>query len=80
MTIEQLRRFHEARPFTPFKLHLADGREVVVEHPEFMLRMPSGRTIEVAKQDDSVEVIDLLLVASIETVNGQSAGRRRGKR
>jgi hypothetical protein len=30
MAIEQLRRVYEARPFRPFTIHLADGREILV--------------------------------------------------
>jgi hypothetical protein len=61
MTIEQLRQFHQARPFRPFRIHLADSRHLDVEHPEFLAHTPSGRTVMVAKADETFEVIDLLL-------------------
>ena len=79
MTIEQLRAMHFTRPFQPFRIHLADGRQVDVEHPEFLAHTPSGRTIMVAKPDETFEVIDLLLVTSLERINGRTrpAGRRR---
>jgi len=40
---------------------LADSRHLDVEHPEFLAHTPSGRTVMVAKADETFEVIDLLL-------------------
>ena len=76
MTIEQVRRLYDARPFKPFVIHLADGRRIRVEHPEFMASAPSGRTIIVYQPDDSFNVIDLLLVTDLE-VKSNGAVRKR---
>ena len=65
MTIEQVRRFHQVRPFQPFILHLADGRSIPVIHNEFLAILPPGRIVVATQLDGSFEVIDLLLVASI---------------
>ena len=65
MTIEQLRAFHQARPFQPFTLHLADGRSVYVMHDEFLAQSQTGRTVSVSQPDGAFEIIDLLFVASI---------------
>ena len=43
MTIEQLRQMHQARPFAPFRVHMADGRHLDVDHPEFLAQTPAGR-------------------------------------
>jgi len=78
MTIEQLRNIHGARPFKPFVLRMADGNEYPVRHPEHLAYFGSGRTIAVATGEDALEVIDLLLVASIHLGNGRKGnGRRR---
>lgn len=80
MTIEQLRAVYHAQPFQPFILHLADGRKIPVDHREFMMTVPSGRTIAVAQPDDAVHIIDLLLVTDLElkpTSNGSKRGRRK---
>lgn len=76
MTIQQLEAMHQARPFCPFRVHLADGRHLDVQHPEFLARSPSGRTVMIAKPDDSFEVVDLMLVTSLEQLNG--ARRQQG--
>jgi hypothetical protein len=78
MTIEQIRKVYEAQPFQPFIIHLADGREVPVRHREFIMAAPSGRTIVVALEDGTFDIIDLLLVTDLEIkpqTNG--AGKRR---
>jgi len=65
MTIEQLRAFHHAMPFEPFTIHLADGRSYDVPHRDFLSHSHSGRTIYVTRPDDSLGIIDLLLVTDL---------------
>lgn len=77
MTVEQLREMAGARPFRPFRLHLADGRSLDVDHPEFLMPSRSGRTIVVSKPTDTFEIVDLLLVTSLEVKNGDVRSRRR---
>jgi hypothetical protein len=77
VTIEQLKTMHQARPFKPFDIFLADGRSISVEHPELLSRSSSGRTIAVAVENDAIEIVDLLLVTSLKPrANGQSRGKR----
>ena len=75
MTIDQFRQLRDAEPFQPFTIHLADGRNVPVHHPEFVAASPSGRTVIVYQPDDSFNIIDLLLVTDLE-VNGNGKRRR----
>ncbi len=66
MTVEQLKAVHSARPFRPFTIHMGDGRSFRVDHPEFLARSPSGRTIIVHQSDDSFSVLDMLLMTELE--------------
>jgi len=66
MTVERFRDALRAQPFRPFTLHLADGREIPVRHPEWALASPSGRTTVVMQPDNSFNIIDLLLVTDLE--------------
>lgn len=66
MTIEKLRAAYQEKPFRPFVLHLADGRAIPVLSPEFILALPSGRTVVVCQPDDTMNIIDLLLVTDLE--------------
>lgn len=66
MTIEQLRNVHQAQPFRPFTIHLGDRRALLVQHPDFLSRSESGRTVIVHGPDESFSVLDLLLVTKLE--------------
>lgn len=79
MNVEQIGRFLKAQPFRPFVIHLADGRDVPVSHREFVMPSLSGRTLSVYPPDDTLNVIDLLLVTDLEVkpTTGAPAWRRR---
>lgn len=80
MTIEQLLSFQNATPFHPYRIHLADGRSLEVRHRDFLARSPGGRTAIVYKPNDMFEVIDWLLVTSLETLNGHTGSKKRTRR
>ena len=71
MTLDTIRYLYEARPFRPFALHLADGRNVAVQHPEVLAFAPAGRTIVVVLPDNGVRIIDLELVTEVEVKPGR---------
>ena len=78
MTIEQLRAFDTAQPFRPFIIHLADGRSIPVNHREFIMAAPGGRTLSIYQPDDTLNVIDLLLVTDLEIrPRANGSGKRR---
>ena len=72
MTTERIRELGNAQPFQPFAIHLADGRSIPVLHREFMMLSPSGRTVVVQQPDDSLNIIDLLLVTDLEVKPARS--------
>jgi hypothetical protein len=74
MTIEQLRAMHQAVPFRPFTIDLADGRHLYVPHREFLSHSPSGRTVIVYGEDESFSIIDLLLVTELKVPDSVQAG------
>ncbi|HET6878996.1 MAG TPA: hypothetical protein VFI31_02505 [Pirellulales bacterium] len=81
MTIQQLRAVYDAQPFRPFNLHVADGRSIRVQHRDFMMTVPRGRTIVVAEPDGRLHILDLLMVTEVELLaapNNGSGKRRRG--
>lgn len=80
VTVEQLRGLSNAQPFRALVLHLADGRTIPVAHREFMASAPSGRTVVIYQPDDTLNIVDLLLVTDVEikpAANG-SGKRRKG--
>lgn len=79
MTIEQLRAVYNAQPFKPFVIHLADGRAIPVMHREFIMSVPSGRTVFVCQPDDTTNIIDLLLITDLELRSTSNGTHKRRK-
>lgn len=79
MTSERVKECLRAEPFRPLRLDLGGGRSVEVRHPEFCVLSPSGRAAVVFGPDDAMEIIDVLMVQSIELLplSGRSNGRRK---
>jgi len=77
MTAGRLRELYAARPFQPFIIHLADGREIPVTHPEWMWILPSGRTVYVTQRDETVNIIDVLLITDIEVRSTRAKAKGR---
>ncbi len=75
MQAKEIQALYRAQPFRPFTLHLADGRQVRVQHPELMALSPTGRGAVVYGRDGALEIIDVMLVTSLETGNGQRRRR-----
>ena len=65
MTIQEIQRLRQDKPFRPFRILTADGRSYDVLHPEFPAQTPSGRIITIGLPDDSTVPLDLLLVTGI---------------
>ena len=72
MKIAELRRAYRAKPFRPFRLHLADGREIPVTHPENMSVGTDGRCIAVYVPREGFEIIDVPLLTAIDFRRKQS--------
>jgi hypothetical protein len=68
MTVEELRKVHQAAPFRPFMIYLADGREFLIPHRDFLSHSPAGRTVIVYNTDDSFDILDLLLVTDLKVL------------
>jgi hypothetical protein len=73
MTTELLQRHIHRTPFVPFTLRLADGQELHVPHPDFVLHVPGTRTAAVGLGDGSIEYVDLLLVVGLITDQAAAA-------
>ena len=66
MNGKTLREYHKARPFNRFIIHLADGRNVPVDHPELMTVAPGGRTAAVYERDGTFHLLHVLLITDLE--------------
>lgn len=78
MTIERQRNVIHRQPFEPVVLPVADAREVIVRHPDFIAVSPGGRTVHVFRSTENAEWFDLRPVTGIEARRGARCnGRRR---
>jgi len=80
MTIQEIQRLRNERPFRPFRILTAVGKAYEVLHPEFMRQTPSGRFITIGLPDDSSVMLDLLLVVGIQRNIKPKANGTRGQR
>jgi hypothetical protein len=74
MRQENLYQTIHAQPFRPFKLVMADGSRIDVPHPEFIAHFQGSRTALVLGQDESVRIVDVALVTTIELGPPVAAG------
>lgn len=79
MQIKEMQKVYRAQPFQPFIIHMADGRGIRGDHPEFMALSPAGRAAVVFDKDGGFEIIDLLLITALEVKNGKSSTKRKRK-
>ena len=77
MRTQEIRALLHARPFVPFAIHLADGRQMEVKHPDFVALAPTGDTIVVFQEDNSFNVVDLALATDAEVRARKVSGRTR---
>jgi hypothetical protein len=66
MRHEELRKLLRAQPFRPLTIHLPEGRRVPIVHHDFAVLSPDGRTLLAYEPDNSFNMIDVMLIASVE--------------
>jgi len=65
MTTQEIQRLLAARPFEPFRVMVADGRQYDVRHPENFALAGNGRLVAIGMEDSFV-TLDLLLATGIQ--------------
>ncbi len=65
MTAEQVLLRKDAAPFVPFEMLLADGRALLIPHPDFLTVAEDEELAHVHELNGEIEMIDLLLDVSI---------------
>jgi hypothetical protein len=63
-----IREVMQSVPFRPFRLRLADGREFLVRHPDFVSIGAAGRWVVHVdpERDNTTTILEPLLIISIE--------------
>ena len=69
-----IRELLAARPFVPFVVHTADGREYKVPTAEHAHVSPRGGRVSIWGDDDTTRILPALLIRSLKV---ESNGRRK---
>ena len=65
MSIDAIKSELHRSPFRPFKLTLADGREVRVPHHEYVMFSPGGGTLWVFSSPEAYTTVETALITQI---------------
>ncbi len=65
MTVKQIVRRQNAVPFVPYRLFLANGRELLIQHPDFLSVSNKEELVTVFDLSGAAEILDLTLVVSL---------------
>jgi len=72
MEVEELKRAKDQRPFLPFLIRMADGREIRVTHPDAVSWGGDQPRVAICSQPDGGwDIIEVALITSL----GMSAPR-----
>ena len=77
MTFDEIRKLYYAAPFRPFEIGLTSGRQVRVNHPEFMALSPDEETVVVYESDGHLTIDVPLVIAVKELKNGARPRKRK---
>jgi hypothetical protein len=69
MTSAQITRTLTTAPFQNFMIHIADGRTILIRHPEVVRLTGGGRLAIVENAEGMDEVIDVLMIVSLRPTN-----------
>ena len=78
MIATELHKLQQANPFTPYRIRLADGKTIRVQHPDFVAISPTGRMATAYSADGEMHIIDIFLVTDL-AVEPLAAARRKRK-
>ena len=76
MTFDEIKKLYYAAPFRPFEI-LTSGRQVRVDHPEFMALSPDEDTVVVYEPDGHLTIDVPLVIAVKELKNGARPRKRK---
>jgi len=71
--LQEIRDLARKAPFSPFEIHLADGRKLKVPHPDFVWLPKPGVFFYFHTDRGASERINPLLIVSVESENGAEA-------
>ena len=71
---DRIRELMHQTPFRPFTLHLADGREFRIDHPDYIFASPQlGLEILVSTEEGRIHYISAMQITSIDLLSSVEA-------
>jgi hypothetical protein len=77
MQAVEIKQLLENAPFEPFTIHMANGRQFIVDHPEIAMFSINKGSLAVAMREGGFAILDLRLATHIEPQRKSSRGRKR---
>jgi hypothetical protein len=63
--LDEIKKVKSQRPFLPFLVRIADGREIRVTHPDGIAWMDDNPRIVICGQPNGWEIVDVGLITSL---------------
>jgi hypothetical protein len=76
VTFDEIKKLYYVAPFRPFEIVLTNGRQVRVDHPEFMAPSPDEDRVVVYEPDGHL-TIDVPLVIAVQELKNGARSRKR---
>jgi len=77
MQAAEIKLLLETTPFEPFTIHMANGRQFLVDHPEVAMFSVNKGSLAVALREGGFAILDLHLATHTEPAKKTSRGRKR---
>ena len=71
----RIRELLHATPFQPFVIRMADGREYLIDHPDFVLAASDTPQVIVEEPNGSVHFLSVLLITSVEQTSANTSAQ-----
>jgi hypothetical protein len=65
LKIQELKRAKDQRPFLPFVVRMADGRELAVKHPDALAWYAENPRVAICATANGWEVLEVGLITSL---------------
>lgn len=77
MQAAEIQLLLHATPFQPFTIHMANGRQFIVDHPEIAMFSINKGSLAVAMREGGFAILDLRLATHTEPQRKPSRSRKR---
>ena len=77
MRANEIKQILDETPFAAFTIHMANGRQFTIDHPEIVAFSVDKRSLAVAMREGGFAILDLNLATHTEPLRKPSRGRKR---